>query len=79
MKYKIQLVNVFGEVVDESVRPLDAEEAMKLIRAYESLSKPAVEQSVHPTESPIRVLGSACPECGGCEWQCAECNGALGR
>ena len=39
----------------------------------------AVEHRVHLTESLIRVLGSACPQCGGCEWQCAECNGALGR
>lgn len=40
---------------------------------------PAVEHSAHLTESPVRTLGDACPQCGGCEWQCAECNGALGK
>lgn len=39
----------------------------------------AVEHSVHLTECPVRTLGDACPQCGGCEWQCAECNGALGQ
>jgi len=29
-------------------------------------------------DAPVSTLGDACPKCGGCEWQCAECNGALG-
>ena len=68
MKYKIQLVNVFGEVVDESVRPLDAEEAIKFIRTYESLSKPAVEQP-----RALDAAACACPRVDGQVYHVVGC------
>jgi len=61
MKYKVQLINEkSGEVVDESAELLSAENAIGLIRAWESIMREKLRRPTPATPDRAR----RCPVCG---------------
>jgi hypothetical protein len=56
MKYRVQLVNSSGKVVDESAELVSAKDAIGLIRAWESITGGLTPDAPE--------LATPCPDCG---------------